>query len=183
MKWILVVLVCCNACNLANRKPKIDSDSTRNTQVYLNDEFGKSEKKEIVDSLKWIFYSLNYSYIARHYIHNNIEIDPVQCDVGLWKIVRMKDTSEYYFLSYYREPSDKYLITPDDYIGLVTIGGQPRYTIGGNFTYDKPKTSKDADSFFRHNDSLFVNYITHYKGSINGWLKSEMIRRKVTILK
>ncbi|MFX1706517.1 hypothetical protein PV783_21290 [Chitinophaga sp. CC14] len=181
MKWILVILACFSGCNIANEKHKIDSDSQRTTQVYVSDEFGKTERKEVIDSLKWIFYSLNYEYNARHYIHSNSKLKSIECDLRLRKIVRIKDTSEYYFLSYSREPSEIYLIEPDDYIGIATVDGRVRYTIGGNFTYDKPVTSQAADSFFRRNDSLFINYIIHYKGAMNGWLKSEVDRRRIVV--
>ena len=181
MKWILVVLACFSGCNLSDKKQKIDSNSKSTTQVYVSDEFGKTERKEVVDSLKWIFYSLNYEFDARHYIHNVSKLKSIECDLRLWKIMRIKDTTEYYFLCYSGEPTEKYLIEPDDYIGIATVGGRVRYTIGGNFTYDKPIFSQAADSFFQHNDSLFINYLIHYKGAMNEWLKNEVDRRKIVI--
>ncbi|MBO9730869.1 MAG: hypothetical protein J7623_19675 [Chitinophaga sp.] len=130
--------------------------------------------------MKWIFYCLNYDHLARHIIYETAAITPVKCDPVIWEIKRRKDTTIYYFSSYYQSPSEQYWMVPDEFVGIATIGGRPRYTVGGHFSLEKPETTEEANIFFLHRDSLFTHYIRQYKGEINEWLKAELIRRGIT---
>ena len=162
------------------RKLKISNDSLLN---FVRDDNGNYVEKKKIDSLIWILYAANFQKEALHGEDRKMpKLYPVQCNFLFRDVTILgKDTIQYFFSFYYKNPEIYYQIDPDDAFGVVTIQNVNRYLVGGHLQMDKPATPKLSQQFFIKRDTLFRNYLKTYNGELSDWLRNEAVKRGVLI--
>lgn len=169
IKRIPLFIILLYACNAPETEKK-------DSPAIVKDVFGNEERAEKIDSLKWVYYTLNFDEVA---IHTDDKKKPRQpllaCDIMLFSIKRAGDTAEYRFGIFYE--SEKYTIEAMGYMGVRTVKGKVNDILHGGFIIDEEPPSEAPHVYFRNKEAAFMAYMAHYKGEINPWLKAEMSRR------
>jgi hypothetical protein len=180
---VLSFLMSCTSSSL-----KKNADSTTIHQIYrdsslnfVKDDNGTLVEKGKIDSLTWILYTANFESDALHGEDKKMpKLRPVQCDFLFRHITILgKDTTQYFFSFYYKDPKVFYLLDPDFFVGVGTIKNVNRYLVGAYFKMDIPATPELSTEFFAKRDKMFQDYLKNYKGEMSDWLRKEAIRRRV----
>jgi hypothetical protein len=164
-----IYFLSCNSVNQKNYKGN-------NNSVLIN-----KESIVKVDSLKWIYYSMNFFGKALFYDTINreeIKLDPVECDVTLDEYRRVTNDSSYYLFSF-KKAGYNFL-----YVNVVGMEGIGIYknNLYPIIMHVKSEYQNSPDSIKSHlsrADSAFRVYLRTYSGKISPWLKQEAFRRKV----
>jgi hypothetical protein len=136
---------------------------------FVKDDNGIYAEKGKIDSLMWILYAANFQYNAFYSEDKKMpKLRPVQCNLSFWKKnIVAKDTIEYYFTFFYKDPKVNYMLEPDFLIGVGVIDNVNRYMTSGYFKNKIPATPSLSKKLFAKQDSLFRNYLKTYTGEMS----------------
>lgn len=137
-------------------------------------------KVTLIDSLKWDIYAANFENLAVNIYHPDSILDPVQCELGTWKIdTSIVDTIEYYFYTFYKSDTNRYAMRESPVAGIGFSKAGNKYPVGGFFKFLFENNPDSCKLYFEQNNLNFISYLQSYKGEIDPWLKKEAIRRNV----
>lgn len=169
-KLIILSSIYILSCNTVNQNNLKD-----NKCVLVNESLAK------IDSMKWIYYSMNFWGKAFFYDTLNrmeVKLDPVECDVALDEYRRVTTDSSYYLFSF-KKTGYNFLYVNISGIEGVRISKNNLYPITLHVKSEYQNSPDLIRSHLAREDSIFRVYLSTYSGKVSPWLKQEAFRRKV----
>jgi hypothetical protein len=135
-----------------------------------------------IDSLRWMYYSMNYFKKARHYRYDSLPVVSVlECDADI-SVSHRIDTVVYYFNLTYGNIKGPYEQDGYPFVGIgYSYKEKNLFPMTDPNIYPTFAQNKDTcEAFFESHERGFVNYLkSEYKGKLSPWLKQEAIRRRI----
>jgi hypothetical protein len=135
-----------------------------------------------VDSLKWIYYSMNFYGKALFYdsiSKEEVKLDPVECNVVLDEYRKVTNDSTYYIFSF-NKPGYSFLYVNVPAMDGVGVYKNKIFPIIWHARYGYQNNQDSINSHLTKADSAFRAYLKKYSGKISPWLKQEARRRDVS---
>ena len=168
---IIVCTIYLLSCKLVN-----NDLPNKNENIHINtDSINK------VDSMKWVFYSMNYLGKALFYDSLrkvDIKFETVACDVTLDEYKQVTKDSSYYIFSFSR-PGYRFRYVDLSVADGIGVCKNNIYPIVSHGRYDFQENQDSINTFMAKSDTAFRKYIKNYSGELSRWLKQEALRRNV----
>ena len=149
-----------------------------------NDEqkFGKTFNQDLIDSLKWKFYAINYGGTVIFFdslSRREIKEIPAKCGLKLINVsARNKDTASYEFE--FHKNGHFSFVTLDSvaFIRRIGVYNSKIYPLlsHGKFEFTNYDSVK---RYFEINEAGFADYLRSFNGTIDAWLYDEAKRRGI----
>jgi hypothetical protein len=164
--------------------PSCNSPVSKDTSKAYISKPGNNDSLERTDSMKWYFYMANHD--AKVYFldtiknYRNIEVNPLECDVSLEKIMNIGKDSMIYIFKFSHQNLYFSGLKPLHCFGISSYNNiiSPKF----NHVIMNSVDNGDSAKFYLNKwDSTFKKFLKNYKGKISPWLKNEAIRRNVLL--
>lgn len=169
---IVIIAICVLSCNAEEQNRAKDNKRS----ILAN-----KDSIAMVDSLKWIYYSMNFYGKALFYdslSKEEIKLDPVECDVVLDEYRQVTNDSAYYIFSF-KKPGYSFLYVNVPSMDGVGVYRNNIYPIIWHAKYDYQNNQDSINSYLAKADSVFRGYLEKYPGKMSPWLRQEVIRRNI----
>lgn len=177
MKSFTVILsVFLLACNSKKR----DNSDNNKAAIVLNVLNSDSIKR--VDSLKWLYYVLNYYGTAVFYDSANykkIKVSPIECDIHLEGYTKKTEDSLSYFFALKKGGYLFQYIDGIVYSNGIGVFKNSFYPLTGHVKMDYQNNPDSVKLYLEEENSKFIIYLKNYEGEIGFWLKQEAKKRKI----
>jgi hypothetical protein len=171
----LIVLITIYLCSCNTNKQNSKKD-VKESVLVNQDSIAK------VDSMKWIYYSLNYFGTALFYdslSREEIKLIPVECDVILDEYRPVTNDSSYYLFSFNRQEYSFRYVNAGSTDGIGVYRNNV-YPLTGHVKFDYQNSQDSINSYLAKADSAFRVYLKKYSGKkMSPWLKQEAVRRNI----
>jgi hypothetical protein len=135
-----------------------------------------------IDSIKWVYYYLNYHGDALFYDSNTkkrISLNPLECEIELDWYQKLKNDSVLYIFSLTKPNYSFLYIEGVAYSNQFIVTKSFIYPQFAHIRFDFQNHSDSLSAYLKKSDNEFRGYLKKYSGKIPSWLKQEAIRRNV----
>jgi hypothetical protein len=159
-----------------------ESNSNQNTSDFKDEGLLTKDSITKVDSMKWLYYAMNYYGNALFYDSTSkekIKVKPVECEVRLQNYKQTGKDSSFYIFSFVKTGHNFLYVDDLVYTNGIGVFKNNVYPLTQHVTFDYQNNPDSTNAYLAKIDSSFKTYLRNYQGEISPWLKQEAMRKKI----
>jgi hypothetical protein len=136
----------------------------------------KSKDSDEITNAKWYYYS--YAMELKAYDRNNIEVQPLACDIKVLKSLKVNtDTTQIFFNAFNKDTLNVCNFKPMGLVGITVVRNKLYLPIYHTIVFDSESDNIVLERMNKQS-LLLRDKVLENKETVNAWLQAEAEKRK-----